>query len=45
MVMIRFTVHGGIAHGVTTACTAGVEATTMASTAVTAIHHGLTAVR
>lgn len=45
MVMIRFTARGGIVLGGITACTAGVEVTTIASTAATAIHHGLTAVR
>ena len=43
--MILFTAPGDTVRGDITACTAGVEATTMASTAVTAIHHGLTAVR
>lgn len=39
------TAHGGTVHGDTTACMAGVEDTTTASTVVTDIHPGLTAVR
>lgn len=43
--ILSVTVRGDTALGDITVCTDGVAATTIASTVVTAIHHGLTAVR